>query len=97
MLLSTYEKEMLALVLAVQNWGPYLLGRFFIGRTDQRSLKFLWEQKITTVMQQRWLAKLMGYDFIIENKRGVENKLGLFQIGLNPSEKTSKLYQSCKH
>ncbi|KAL5549218.1 hypothetical protein UlMin_004449 [Ulmus minor] len=34
LLLSTYEKEMLALILAVQKWKPYLLARKFIVRTD---------------------------------------------------------------
>uniref|UniRef100_A0A2N9FZ49 Chromo domain-containing protein n=1 Tax=Fagus sylvatica TaxID=28930 RepID=A0A2N9FZ49_FAGSY len=28
---------------------------------------------ITTIAQQRWLSKLMGYDFVIEYKRGSEN------------------------
>lgn len=35
--LSTYEKEMLILVLSIQKWWPYLLGQKFIVRTDQRS------------------------------------------------------------
>ena len=73
LLLSTYEKEMLALVLAVQKWRPYLLGRTFIVKTDHRSLKFLWEQRITTYAQQKWLSKLMGYDFQVEYRKGVEN------------------------
>ncbi|XP_077228378.1 putative mitochondrial protein AtMg00860 [Tasmannia lanceolata] len=38
--LSTYE-ELLALVLAVQKWRPYILGRKFTIKKDQQSLKFL--------------------------------------------------------
>ncbi|KAI5334926.1 hypothetical protein L3X38_025059 [Prunus dulcis] len=71
--LSTYEKEMMALVFAVQKWRPYLLGRKFVVRTDQRSLRHLWEQKITTTAQEKWLVKFMGYDFTIEYKKGKEN------------------------
>ena len=32
--LSTYEKELLALVVAVKKWRPYLLGRPFVIKTD---------------------------------------------------------------
>ena len=75
LLMSTYEKEMLALVIAVRKWKHYLLGRKFIVRTDQKSLQYLWSQKIATEAQQKWLYKLMGLDFSIEYKKGSENKV----------------------
>ncbi|KAJ8752156.1 hypothetical protein K2173_003764 [Erythroxylum novogranatense] len=72
--LSTYEKEMLAIVKAIRKWRPYLLGKPFIVRTDQRSFNFLLEQRITTPTQARWLPKLMGYDYRIEYRKGRDNQ-----------------------
>ena len=72
--LSTYEKEMLAIVKAIRKWRHYLLGKPFIVRTDHKSLKYLLEQRITTPAQARWLPKLLGYDYTIEYKKGVENQ-----------------------
>ncbi|GAU50456.1 hypothetical protein TSUD_373220 [Trifolium subterraneum] len=71
---SAYEKELMAVVLAIQHWRPYLLGRKFIVSTDQKSLKQLMQQKIITAEQQNWAAKLMGYDFDIIYKQGKLNK-----------------------
>jgi hypothetical protein len=48
LLMSTYEKELFALVTAIQKWRPYLLGQSFVVKTDQQSLKFLLEQKVGT-------------------------------------------------
>ncbi|RVW93094.1 Retrovirus-related Pol polyprotein from transposon 17.6 [Vitis vinifera] len=70
---SIYAQEMLAIVHAIQTWRPYLLGRKFYIQTDQRSLKYLLEQRITTPEQQEWVAKLLGYDYEITYKPGREN------------------------
>ncbi|KAL6320971.1 hypothetical protein AAG906_010780 [Vitis piasezkii] len=65
---SVYAHEMLAIVHAIQTWRPYLLGRKFYIQTDQRSLKYLLEQRIATPEQQEWVAKLLGYDYEITYK-----------------------------
>ncbi|XP_011000836.1 PREDICTED: uncharacterized protein LOC105108282 [Populus euphratica] len=72
--LSTYDKEMLAVVKAVRKWRPYLLGKPFVIKTDHQSLKYLLEQRILTPSQARWLPKLMGYDYTILYKRGRDNQ-----------------------
>jgi len=41
--LSTYKKEMLAIVKLIKKWRPYFLGKPFIVRTNQQSLKYLLE------------------------------------------------------
>lgn len=51
-----------------------MFGQPFVVEIDQQSLKFLLEQKVETP-QQKWVFKLLGYDFIIEYKKGKENKM----------------------
>lgn len=41
--LSIYEKEFLALIMAVEKWRPYLQRQEFIIQTDHRSLAYLKE------------------------------------------------------
>ncbi|XP_042035152.1 uncharacterized protein LOC121781486 [Salvia splendens] len=71
---STYHKELYAIVEAVQKWRQYLLGREFIIRSDQKSLKELLQQIVQTLDQQLYVRKLMGYKFIIEYKKGSTNR-----------------------
>ena len=71
--LSIYEKELMALVLSVKKWRPYLFGQNFVIKIDQQSLKHLLEQRIGTPMQHKWISKLLGYHFVVEFKRDKEN------------------------
>lgn len=71
--LSIYEKELLAVVFAIQKWRHYLLHDHFVIITDQRSLKYLLEQRLNTPIQQQWLPKLLEFDYEIQYKEGKEN------------------------
>nr|KYP50671.1 Retrovirus-related Pol polyprotein from transposon 297 family [Cajanus cajan] len=71
--LSTYEKELLAVVFGVHKRRAYLLNTHFIIRTDHRSLQYILSQRLTTAIQQKWLVKSMEFDFTIEFKQGREN------------------------
>ena len=72
--LSAYERELLAIILAVQKWQQYLVGQHFTIKTDQQSLKHLLDNKVTTPFQQKWLSKLAGLDYTVEYKKGMENR-----------------------
>ncbi|PRQ37125.1 putative nucleotidyltransferase, Ribonuclease H [Rosa chinensis] len=71
--LSIYDKEMLAVVYAVQHWRPYLLGHHFKIITDHRTLQHFLDQRITTPAQQKWFLKLIGYDYSIAYRSGPNN------------------------
>ena len=71
--LAAYERELIGLVHAVRHWRPYLWGRHFTVRTDHYYLKFLLDQRLTTIPQHHWVRKLLGFDFEVEYKLGTQN------------------------
>lgn len=56
---SVYENEFLVILLAVQELRAYLISGTFVIRTDQKSLKHLLEQKISTPLQHKYMTKLI--------------------------------------
>lgn len=70
--LSTYEKEYLAVILAVQQWRYYLQHTEFIILTDHKSLTQLNEQRLHTPWQHKVFTKLLGLQYKILYRPGSE-------------------------
>ena len=43
---SVYERELMAIVFAIQKWRPYILGKHFVVKIDQQS-PFYWLKRIS--------------------------------------------------
>jgi hypothetical protein len=71
--LSVYEKEFLAVIMAVDKWRQYLqIGPFTI-LSDHKSLSNLCNQQLTSDLQRKAMSKLVGLQFTIKYKKGAEN------------------------
>jgi hypothetical protein len=71
--LAAYERELIGLVQAVRHLRSYLWGCECVVRTNHYSLKFLLDQRLSTIPQHQWASKLLGIEFIIEYKSGSTN------------------------
>lgn len=58
---------------AVEKWHSYLSLQPFVIKIDQKILRHLLEQRLTTPSQFSWLTKLMGMNYEIQYKEGKEN------------------------
>jgi hypothetical protein len=73
--LSTYEKEYMAILLAVEQWRAYLQHAEFTIHTDHCSLAHLEDQRLHTSWQQKVFTKLLGLQFRIKYKKGCDNRV----------------------
>ncbi|KAM1189657.1 hypothetical protein ACFX2J_025306 [Malus domestica] len=71
--LSTYKRKLIEIVYAVKKWHNYLQGRHFVIRTDHHILKYLLSNRAHTSFQQKWVTKLLGFDYEIHYKTRNDN------------------------
>ena len=67
------RRELLAVVMAVNHFRPYLYGKNFKLRTDHASLVWLYKRSEPSHQVARWIEVLSEFDFVIEHRAGAKH------------------------
>uniref|UniRef100_A0A2N9IRB0 Reverse transcriptase domain-containing protein n=1 Tax=Fagus sylvatica TaxID=28930 RepID=A0A2N9IRB0_FAGSY len=69
----TYDKELYALVRALETWQHYLWPKEFVIHTDHESLKHLKGQGKLNKRHAQWMEFIETFPYVIKYKQGKEN------------------------
>ncbi|RVW67212.1 Retrovirus-related Pol polyprotein from transposon 17.6 [Vitis vinifera] len=70
---TTKEKELLAVVFALDKFRAYLVGSFIVVFNDHSALKYLLTKQDAKARMIRWILLLQEFNIQIKYKKGVEN------------------------
>jgi len=87
---STTEKELLAVIFALENFCSFLIGSKVIVFTDHAALKYLLTKGDSKPRLLRWILLLQEFDLEIHDKKGVENVVADHLSRLESNEVTKK-------
>ncbi|KAL4318375.1 hypothetical protein GQ457_18G009610 [Hibiscus cannabinus] len=68
-----YDKEMYALIPALETWQHYLLPKEFVIHTDHEALKHITGQHKLNKRHAKWVEFLEYFPYVIRYKKGKEN------------------------
>ena len=71
----TTEKDLLAVVYALEKFRPYILGSKIVIYTDHVDLKYLLSKKEAKPRLIRWVLFLQEFDLEIKDKKDSENSV----------------------
>ena len=80
---TTTEKELLAVVFAIDKFWSYLVGAKIIIYSDRAALKYLLTKKDAKPCLIRWILLLQDFDIEIRDRKGVENFVADHLSGFN--------------
>jgi transposase InsO family protein len=88
---STTEKELLAVVFALDKFRSYLIGSPIVVFTDHAALKYLMTKQDAKARLIRWVLLLQEFNLIIKDKKGVENVVADHLSRLEFEDRSSNL------
>ncbi|KAG5549470.1 hypothetical protein RHGRI_014717 [Rhododendron griersonianum] len=88
---TTTEKELLAVVFALDKFRSYLVGSQITVFTDHAALKYLMTKQDAKARLIRWILLLQEFHLIVKDKKGVENVVADHLSRLEFEDPTSDL------
>ena len=91
---TTTEKELKAMVYALDKFSAYLIGSDIIIFTDHSSLKYLLTKQNAKARLIRWILLLHEFNLQIRHKKGVENVVSdhLFRLTITHNSHNPPIY-----